>query len=35
MYAEAVASVCEYKIFWREDGVPLQQKSWIEAEYLL
>lgn len=35
MYAEAVASFCEYRILWREDGVPLLQESWIGAEYLL
>ncbi|CAM5999917.1 unnamed protein product [Sphagnum balticum] len=34
LYTEAVAALCEDRIFWREDGVPLIRKSWDEAEYL-
>jgi phosphoribosylglycinamide formyltransferase len=34
MYTEAVSALCEDRIFWREDGVPLIRKSWNEAEYL-
>ncbi|KAJ7569113.1 hypothetical protein O6H91_01G061100 [Diphasiastrum complanatum] len=33
LYVEAAAALCEDRIFWREDGVPLIRKSWDEAEY--
>ncbi|KAH7424659.1 hypothetical protein KP509_11G018400 [Ceratopteris richardii] len=33
IYPEVVAAVCEDRIFWREDGVPLIRRSWDEAEY--
>lgn len=33
LYPEVVAALCEDRIFWREDGIPLIRKSWDEAEY--
>ncbi|CAM6093065.1 unnamed protein product [Calypogeia fissa] len=33
LYSEVVAALCEDRIFWRDDGVPLIRKSWVEAEY--
>jgi phosphoribosylglycinamide formyltransferase len=34
LYSFAVSALCEDRIFWREDGVPIIRKSWDEAEYL-
>lgn len=33
LYPEVVAALCEDRIFWREDNVPLIRRSWDEAEY--
>ncbi|KAL3675706.1 hypothetical protein R1sor_025654 [Riccia sorocarpa] len=34
LYPEVVAALCEDRIFWREDGVPIIRKSWDgPAEY--
>ncbi|KAI5061930.1 hypothetical protein GOP47_0022469 [Adiantum capillus-veneris] len=33
LYPEVVAAICEDRVFWREDGVPLIRRSWDEAEY--
>ncbi|KAG6544542.1 hypothetical protein Mapa_013962 [Marchantia paleacea] len=34
LYSEAVAALCEDRVFWREDGVPLIRRSWKgSAEY--
>ncbi|KAL2611667.1 hypothetical protein R1flu_023359 [Riccia fluitans] len=34
LYCEAVAALCEDRIFWREDGVPIIRRSWDgPAEY--
>ncbi|OAE32779.1 hypothetical protein AXG93_374s1060 [Marchantia polymorpha subsp. ruderalis] len=34
LYSEAVAALCEDRVLWREDGVPLIRRSWKgSAEY--
>eukprot|EP00850_Spirogloea_muscicola_P016898 SM000141S00842 [mRNA] locus=s141:63519:64931:+ [translate_table: standard] len=34
VYVQVVAALCEDRITWREDGVPLLRTSWDECEYL-
>lgn len=34
LYSFAVSALCEDRIFWREDGVPIIRKSWDKAEYV-
>lgn len=34
IYSVVVAALCEGRISWREDGVPLIRKSWDDCEYL-
>lgn len=33
LYVEAAAALCEGRVHWREDGVPIIQKSWDTEEY--
>eukprot|EP00250_Pteridium_aquilinum_P014804 c22209_g1_i1 orf=252-1160(-) len=33
LYPEVVAALCEGRIFWREDGVPMIRRSWDDAVY--
>ncbi|GLJ48417.1 hypothetical protein SUGI_1021950 [Cryptomeria japonica] len=33
LYVEVVAAICEGRLCWRKDGVPLIRKSWDEEEY--
>lgn len=33
LYVEAAAALCEGRIHWREDGVPIIRKSWDIEEY--
>eukprot|EP00271_Cylindrocystis_brebissonii_P004290 TRINITY_DN15926_c0_g1_i1.p1 TRINITY_DN15926_c0_g1~~TRINITY_DN15926_c0_g1_i1.p1 ORF type:complete len:310 (-),score=33.92 TRINITY_DN15926_c0_g1_i1:195-1124(-) len=34
LYSHVLAALCEDRITWREDGIPLIRKAWDDCEYL-